>query len=280
MNLPFEWLQFDFMHNALLAILMISPIFAFLGCLVVNNQMVFFSDAIGHAALTGIAIGTFVGMANPMGSMVVFSILLALGISLLRRIASNSTDTIIGLCMAFMVALGVVLLSRGGGFARYSKYLIGDILSINTGEIQLLLILLVVLVVLALFFFNAIFLVSINRSLAKSRGINVWLVEAIFSCLIAVIVTISIPWIGLMVINSLLILPAAASRNISRNTLQYVLISVLFSLISGVLGLFTSYYWSTATGATIVLFAMGFFILSLFTARLTARLGLSVSGRS
>jgi len=90
-----------------------------------------FSDAIGHAALTGIAIGALAGLADPLWAMLAFATLLAILVSVLRRCSSASTDTIIGLMMAFAVALGVVLLSRGGGFARYSRYLIGDLLTIT-----------------------------------------------------------------------------------------------------------------------------------------------------
>ena len=261
-QLPFEWAHYVFMKNALLAILLISPLFALLGCMVIHNQMAFFSEALGHAALTGIAIGVLLGMADPLWSMTAFAVLLALAVSALRRYSAASTDTIIGLVMSFTVALGVVLLSRGGGFAKYSRYLIGDILTITPAEIARLLAVLTGVVTLWLLFFNRLFMASISRSLAGSRGIRVGLVEAVFSVIVAVVVTVSIPWIGLLVINSMLVLPAAASRNIASNTPRYILGAVLISLVSGVGGLLCSYYWGTATGATIVLFAMGFFLLS------------------
>jgi len=106
-------------------------------------------------------------------------------------------------------------------------------------------------------------LISLNRSLAKSRGIKVWLIEALFSLVVAVVVTVSIRWVGLLVINSMLILPAAAARNISGNTRQYVWWSIAISLASGIAGLIASYYLSTATGATIVLVSMGAFLITL-----------------
>ena len=262
-QLPFEWAQYAFMHNALLAILLVSPLFALLGCLVINNQMAFFSEAIGHAALTGIAIGILAGLGDPLWSMTGFAVLLAFAITALRRYSAASTDTIIGLVMAFTVALGVVLLSRGGGFAKYSRYLIGDILTITPAEIAGAAIMLAGVVLLWLFFFNRFFLTFLNRPLAKSRGINVWFVEALFAAVVALVVTVSIPWIGLLVINSLLILPAAAARNFARNTAQYHAFAIAISLLSGILGLIGSYYWNTASGATIVLVSMAFFLLSL-----------------
>ena len=263
MALPFEWAQYDFMHNALLAVLLVSPLLALLGCLVVNNQMAFFSEAMGHSALTGLALGALLGLADPTVTIVGFAVLLAVAMFLMRRYSAVPPDTSIALVMAFVVALGVVLLSRGGGFAKYSRYLIGDILTITPGELGWLTILFVLVGCVWLFLFNAFFFVSLNRSLAASRGLPAGILEAVFSVLVAVVVSVSIPWVGLLVINSMLILPAATARNLAKNTRRYVLGAVIISVLSSVLGLICSYYWNTATGATIVLWACGFFAVSL-----------------
>lgn len=258
-----EWLKYSFMRNALLAVAMVSYLFGLLGAQVINRQMAFFSDAIGHAALTGIAVGALLGLADPTWAMVIFSVILALAISWLRRVSLSSADTIIGLMMAFAVALGIAILSKEGGFSRYTGYLVGDILSISSSEIFRLAMLVLAVTALWLVFFNKLLLISLNPSLARSRGINVWLMDAVFSMTVAFVVTVSIRWVGLLVINSLLVLPAAAARNVSRNTLQYVWLTVLISLLSGISGLFISYYLSTATGATIVLAAMVFYLIAL-----------------
>lgn len=265
--LPFEWAQFGFMQNAVLAVLLLSPLFALLGCMVVNNQMSFFSEAIGHAALTGIAIGVIAGLGNPIWAMLLFAVVLSICITLFRRYSAASTDTVIGLVMSFTVALGVVLLSSRRGFATYSRYLIGDLLTITPQEIGAAGLLLIGVLLIWLARFNVMFFTSLNRPLAKSRGINVWLTEAVFAAVVAVVVTVSVPWVGLLIINSLLILPAATARNLARTTAQYHGIAVTLSLVSGCAGLIGSYYWGTASGATIVLFSMGFFILSLFLRR-------------
>lgn len=269
--LPFDWAQFGFMQNALLAVLIVTPLFAFLGCLVVNNQMAFFSDAIGHAGLTGIAIGAVLGIANPLWSMLFFALLLAIGITFLRRYSAASSDTVIGIVMSSTLALGIVILSRNGGFNRYSGFLIGDLLSISPKEISMLCIVALIFVIIWVINFNRIFLVSMNTSLARSRKMPVWIVQGMFAAVTALIVTISIQWIGILVINALLILPATASRNVSRSMIGYIWIATAISLVSGVSGLLLSYYWSTATGATIVLISMAFYIVSLVGARITGR---------
>jgi zinc transport system permease protein len=194
--------------------------------------------------------------------MMVFCVLLALVVTVLRRYGTVSADTLIGLVMAFAVALGVVLLSRGGGFAKYSGFLIGDLLTITPAEIGRLAVILIVVGGLWVIYFNRFVLSFLNRSLARSRGINVWGTEAFFACIVALVVAVSIPWVGLLVVNSLLIIPAATARNLATNSRQYVVIAFCLSLVAGIAGLVLSFYWGTATGATVVLVAMFLYALS------------------
>lgn len=261
--LPFAWVHHAFMKNALLAVLLVGPMFAIMGTMIVNNKMAFYSDTIGHSALTGIAIGILLGFQDPLLIMVVFSILLAVAISLLKYYTTASTDTVIGAVSATMVALGIVVLSRGGGFAKFNRFLIGDILSIAPEEIYLLAAALIMILLLWHTMFNRFLLVSVNPTLARSRGIPARLVETIFCIATAVIVTISIQWVGILIINSFLVLPAAAARNVSANMKQYHVVSVFITLISGTTGLLLSYYWATATGATIALVAAAFYLVTL-----------------
>jgi zinc transport system permease protein len=261
-SLPFDWAQLEFMRLALLAVLLAAPLYAVLGCLVVNSRMAFFSEAIGHAALTGVALGTLAGLADPTPAILIFSALLALVIAWLRKSSALSSDTIIGLVMAGAVALGVVLLSRGGGFNRYTHFLIGDILTITPAELARLAVLAAVTLLIWAVLFNQLFLATLHPVLARSRGVNVWAVEALFSVVIALVVAMSIAWIGLLVINSLLILPAAAARNLARSTAAYLGFALLFSFLAGITGLIVSFYAATATGATIVLVALGLFLLT------------------
>lgn len=257
--LPFGWLDHAFMKNALLGVILVTPIFGLLGTMVVNNKMAFFSDSLGHSALTGIAIGVILGIENPIWSMLFFSVLITIAILVVKEANTASTDTIIGVFSSTAVALGLVILSRNGGFSKYSVYLIGDLLSINSTDLLTLGIVFVLVIALWIIIFNRLLLASMSPSLARSRGINVRLYDYLFAMTMAIIVTISIQWVGILIISSLLILPAAASRNIAKNMRQYHVYSVLIALISGVSGLMLSYFWGTATGATIVLIASAFF---------------------
>ena len=251
--LPFEFIKYDFMKNALLAVLFISPLFALLGTMAVNDKMAFFSDALGHSAFTGIAIGVMLGLKNPVISMLAFAIVLGLAISRVKEAGTASTDTIISVFSSISIALGIVILSRNGGFAKYSSYLTGDILTVRPKEILTVLITLAIAYILWIKIYNRLLLISINQSFAASRGINCRLIENIFVVMVAVAVMLSVKWIGILTINSLLILPAAAARNISVNSKQYHFYSLFIGLLSGIAGLIISFYADTSAGATMVL---------------------------
>lgn len=261
--LPFEWLSFDFMKNAFLATILIGLLFGFLGSMVVNNKMAFFSEALGHSALTGIGLGVILGVSDTLYSMIIFAIFMSVVVWWLEKKHTMSTDTIIGVFSSTSVALGLVLLSQGGNFNKYSNYLIGDILSITPNEIFLLLIVFISVVIFWSIFFNKFVLSGLNKSIAKSRKIKADILKLIFILIIAIVVMITIKWVGILIINSLLILPAATAINISRNVKQYTLLSIVFSLLSCILGLICSYYLETAAGATIVIVSSIFFVFSL-----------------
>ena len=219
--LPLEMLRWDFMKNALLAILIMAPLFGLLSTMIVTGKMSFFSDALGHSAFTGIAIGCICGLAAPTGMAVVFSIVFSLLFSFVRSRSNQAADTIIGVFSSAAVALGIFAATFGGGsFTKYNQYLIGDILSITPGEIGLLAVTLVLVVVFWILFSNRLTLTSVHPQLASSRGIPVKLSQTLFTVAIAVVVTLTISSVGLLILNSLLVLPAASARNVARNLKQ------------------------------------------------------------
>ena len=224
--LPFEAFEFTFMKNALLAILLLTPLLALLGTMAVNQQMAFFSDALGHSALTGIGIGVVLGMSSDLLAMLIFGVVWAIMICRIKQTGAASTDTVISVFSSTSVAAGLLILSRGGGFAKYSTLLVGDVLAVTPDDLLYLLLALVAGVVLWAVMYNQLLLSSINPSLARTRGVRVQLVECAFVVLVAVAVMLSIRWVGVMLINALLILPAAAGRNLARSSRQHAAWSV------------------------------------------------------
>lgn len=261
--IPLEMLRWDFMKNALLALLLMAPLFGILSTMIVTGRMSFFSDALGHSAFTGIAIGCIAGIALPLLAAVGFSLVFSLLFSYVRSKSSQSADTLIGVFSSAAVALGIFVATLGGGsFTKYNRYLIGDILSISPAEIGMLAIVLVFVLIFWGLYANRLTLSAIHPQLAASRGIPVGLSQTLFTAAIAVVVTLSISSMGLLILNSLLVLPAAASRNISRNLRQYTRLSILFALAAGLGGLSLSYYLGCSAGAAISLILAGIFAVT------------------
>ena len=261
--LPFEWLHYTFMKNALIAILLLTPLFGMLGTMAVDNKMAFFSDALGHSALTGIAIGVVLGWQSQMSAMLLFGLIWAVLITFVKHHSKMSADTIISVFSSTSIALGLVVLSRGGAFAKYSSVLVGDVLSVAQGDLLALLLALVGTIACWVFLFNPLLITSVNAPLAQSRGIRSRMTEYAFTMLVAVAVMVSIRWVGVMLINSLLILPAAASRNVARSAAGYMRTSVIIALCCGVIGLALSYYLNTSAGAAIVLCCAAVYFVTL-----------------
>ncbi len=261
--LPFEMLHWEFMQNAFLALLLMGPLFGLLSTMIVTGRMSFFSDALGHSAFTGIAIGAICGMAAPAWAAVGFSVAFALLFSWVRSRSNQAADTLIGVFSSSAVALGIFVATLGGGsFTKYNQYLIGDVLSVSPGEIGVLALTLLAVLIFWGFFANRLTLTAIHPQLASSRGIPVGLSQTLFTVAVAVVVTLSISSVGLLILNSLLVLPAAAARNIARNLRQYHVCSVVFALSAGIGGLTVSYFLGCSAGAAISLLLALMFVVT------------------
>lgn len=247
--------SYEFMRRAFVAILLISPLFGGVGTMIVQKRMAYFSDALGHSALTGIAVGVICGIGNTTISMVIFAVCFALLLNAISRKGLSSTDTLISVFASCATAIGLAILSRGGNFSNYSALLVGDILAITWIEIVELIVLFAVIIAFWCVSINKLTAISIHPTLAKSRSISVRVMEDAFAVLIALLVMLSIKWVGILLINALLILPAAASRNISENFREYTYLSIIFSVFSGIVGLMVSYFTDMATGPMIVIVA-------------------------
>jgi len=266
---PGELFSMTFMKNALLAVLVMTPLFGILSTMVVTGKLSFFSDALGHSAFTGIAIGVLCGMAFPLGAALLLSIAFALLFSFVRSRSHQAADTLIGVFSSTTVALGIFIATlNGGSFTKFNTYLIGDILSVTPGEIGLLALVFVAVAAFWCLGMGRLTLTAIHPQLASSRGMRTERTATLFTAVVAVVVTLAMSWVGLMVINSLLVLPAASARNVAKNLRQYVLYSVLFALLGGIAGLVTAYYLGSSAGAAISLYlAACFFVTFLLRKR-------------
>ena len=263
--LPFECLKLRFMQEAFLGILLCAPLAAAAGVQVVNFRMSFFSDAIGHSAFAGVALGLLCSI-SPGITMPLLALLIGLGIMFLKRRSSLSSDTVIGVLFSAVVALGLALASRNPNMARdMQMFLYGDILTISNPEILTLFLLSVVFYVFEAFSFNRMIAIGINPQLARTHRVHVAVYEYLHVGLLALVVIFSVKAVGVLLVTALLIVPAAAARNLSHSSGRMFWVSIVIGLISGIAGLLISAQdWAgTAAGASIVLFACLIFLLSL-----------------
>ncbi|MDD2647644.1 MAG: metal ABC transporter permease [Eubacteriales bacterium] len=265
--LPFSFLKYDFMKNAFLAMLLLTPMLALLGTMAVSQKMAFFSDALGHSALAGIGLGILLGSQSDLVSMLVFGVVWALLIGYVKQRGTSSSDTVISVFSSVSIALGLLILSRGGGFAKYSTLLVGDVLSVTPSDILWLLLALAGVAAVWVLLYNRFLLTALNEPLAMSRGVGTKSMDYLFMVIVAIAVMLCIKWVGVLLINALLILPAAAARNVTRSSRSYTFLSVIISVVSGVLGLVLSYSINASAGSAVVLVSAVFYFACLAVRR-------------
>jgi zinc transport system permease protein len=263
---PFEWAQYAFVWRAMAAMVIIAPLCAALGVHVVNFRMAFFSDAISHSTFTGVALGVLYGI-DPLVTLVGFGVLSGLSITLVRNRSDLSSDTVISVILSATVAIGITVLYAQKETRNLESYLYGAVLAISDNELMLLLALGITVFVLMGFLFNRLFLISLNKNLAASRGISVKLLEYTFSVILAVIVTFSIRAIGLFLVTAMLVVPSATARNLAHGISSLFWTALIGALLSGVGGILLSFYLDAPAGATTILIGCLLFFLSWLKAR-------------
>jgi zinc transport system permease protein len=260
--LPFDFAEPLFMKRALLALLLVAPAAAAVGVPLVQFRMAFFSDAIGHSAFTGVALGVLLGV-SPTWTMAAFGALVAVAITLVRGRTDLSTDTVIGVFFSTVIALGIAVISREKGLTRnLQSFLYGDPLAASDAELVWMAALLVAVAAYLFVSYNRILLLGVHEGFARTKGVHVRAVEISFSLVVALVVTTAIRTVGILLVTALLVIPAAAARNLARGAGAAFHLSVAIAVVSAVCGLVASYYLDTATGATVVLVAASCFVLT------------------
>jgi zinc transport system permease protein len=262
--LPFDFMQARFMQQALVGLLLIAPMCSAMGIQVVNSRMAFFSDAISHSAFTGVAIGLLLGIQVRV-SMAVFALLTGLAITALAKRTSLSTDTLIGVFFSSVVAFGIAMVSRDRTVARdLQQFLYGDILTIGDGVIFWLLILFFLIFIFQLIAYNRLLYVSLSPILASVHRVKTSVYQYVYAGLLSLVVIFAVWAVGVLLVTALLIVPAAAGRNFANSAGNMFWWALLVGWTSAVAGLVISAQpWAgTATGATVILFAFGWFMVS------------------
>ncbi len=263
MNMISEYLSYPFIQSALLASVMVGILCPFVGNFVVLRRMSFFADAISHSAFAGIAAGALLGIDLSISSVVV-AVVIALLIAFLSEKTSLSHDTVIGIAFSGAIASGMLVIGMLKGYrADLFTFLFGDILAITNSDLLLILCIGILTVGILLVFLKPFLQIIFNRDLARVEGVNVRFFEYLLFLIIAIVITVSLKIIGIILVTSLLIVPAASAKNLASSMKRLFILSSLFGVISGIIGLAASVYLNTASGPTIVLVSIGIFFLTL-----------------
>ncbi len=270
-----------YLVRAMAAALCLAPLCALLGVFVTARRMSFFSDTIAHSALAGVALGFWLGFSEPTVPMVIFSLGVALAILWLKETTALLTDTIMALLLSGSVALGLLIRSQMKGFrAQFDAYLFGDIQAVSDEELIGAAILTVLIGICVFWKLNALTLLSTQEDLAHVSGVRVQALNYFFVGILTVTVAVSIRLLGVMLVTSLIIIPAAAARNIARSLRQQILLAMAVGLASGIGGVMLTDRYDLPAGPTIVLTAIGVFVLTLILSRMRASSDRNVRGKT
>ncbi|KNX76967.1 metal ABC transporter permease [Pseudomonas sp. BW16M2] len=274
-----EALAYGFVVNALLAGLMIGPVLGGLGTLVVVKRFAFFSEAVGHAALTGVAIGILLGepYTGPYGSLFGYCLLFGILLNFLRNRTGLSPDTLIGVFLSVSLALGASLLLMLAGKINVhilENVLFGSVLTVSAHDLLVLAIVAVLVLALALPLYNRIMLASFNPQLAAVRGVAVKTLDYLFVVLVTLVTVASVKVIGAILVGALLVIPAAAARLVSQSLKGFFFVSVIIATLSTLLGILLPIVFDlpVPSGAAIILVAGVCFALAALARALVPRL--------
>lgn len=258
----FEILSLPFFQRAIIVGVIMAITAALLGVFVVIRRMSFFTDAVSHASLTGVAVALLAGVHPFVGALIV-SVFVGLLVSRLQRQGKQEIDTIIGVLFSTTLALGVLIISMMKGYrGNLFQYLFGDIIAVNSSDVVLSLFLLFAVVFVLLGAFKAMTKVAVHEDMAHVDRVSVDALDAIFLVLLAAVVAVGLKVVGAILMSALMILPAATAQYLAPSFRGMVIISVVAAVVAMLLGLFVAAVFSLPTGPTIVLVSAALFVLA------------------
>jgi zinc transport system permease protein len=248
-----EILQYGFMQNALVAGLLAAIACGIVGTYVVVKRIIFISGGIAHASFGGIGLGYFIGISPVIGALI-FSLASALGIGYITRRTRLPEDTAIGVLWAVGMALGIVFIGLTPGYAPdLFSYLFGNILTVPTSDLLLMLILDVLIIGIVLAFYKEFLALTFDEEYSTVVGIPVEVLYLLLLCMIALTVVVLLRIVGMILIIALLTIPATLARQFTYDLRKMMLLAIAFGVLLTFGGLWLSYVLDLASGATIVL---------------------------
>jgi zinc transport system permease protein len=252
--------EHTFMVRGMIAAMIIGPVLGGMGTVVVTRKLAFFTQTVGHASLTGVALGLLFGepIEGTYAGLFGFCLIVALLMTFVKNRARVSNDTVIGVVLAQVLGIGIlmlVLVTKQFNVHQIEAILFGSLITLNNNDLIFLIIIAFIAAIIGGLIFNRTMLAAFNPIMAKARGVRPVLMEYIFITVLTAVIVASLKLVGALLVLVLMVVPAAGAQNISRNLVQFFWLTIVFSTISTVVGLFVSALWPVPTGASIVLVA-------------------------
>ena len=262
-----EIFQYDFMVRAFIAGSVIAVLAPFIGIFLIVRRYSLMADTLAHVSLVGIAVGVLTGV-NPVIGALVAAVIAAIGIDRLRGAKQIFGESVLALFLSGSLAIATVLLSIGGKYtANILSFLFGSITTVQTSDVTIIIALSAAVLCLLLFFYRQLFAVSFDEELAHASGIRSRLFSTLLVVLAAITVALSIRIVGALLVGALMIIPVLSAIRFGRSFKQSIALAILFSLLAVLIGLFFSFYVGLPSGGTIVIVALGIFVVSLIAGR-------------
>ncbi len=264
-------LQYEFMRNALYAGLLAAVACGIIGSYVVVKKMVSVSGAISHSSFGGIGIGYFAGISPVLGALF-FTVASALGMGLVIKRTKLPEDTAIGILWAMGMALGIIFIGLTPGYAPdLFSYLFGNILTVPFSDLIMMIVLDFVIITVVSLLYKEFLTISFDEEFGTVIGIPAERLYLVLLCLVALTVVVLIRVVGIILVIALLTIPAAIARQFTHNLFKMMLLSVLFGAILTFGGLWLSYEFDVASGATIILLSGTVLLITLLASGIRKR---------
>ena len=265
-----EPFKYDFMIRSLITAIASGAMLSILGPFAINRNMGFMADAMAHATLPIIAVGVFLGFSiSELG--VPAAILIAIFLGLIIKNTNVGEDTAIGIIFSSFFALGFVLISLLNVTVNLEDLLFGQILAVNTSDVYIVIFLLIVVSLSVLLFFKQLLFYSFDPIGAEVKGLNTTFLNYLFLILLSIAIVGSLQTVGIILVLSMLIIPAAAAKLITSTFVSSIRISILFGIFSSVVGLYLSYFWNLPSGPSMSLVATSIFVFAYLSNKITKK---------
>ena len=265
-----EPFKYDFMIRSLITAIASGAMLSILGPFAINRNMGFMADAMAHATLPIIAVGVFLGFSiSELG--VPAAILIAIFLGLIIKNTNVGEDTAIGIIFSSFFALGFVLISLLNVTVNLEDLLFGQILAVNTTDVYIVIFLLFVVSLSVLIFFKQLLFYSFDPIGAEVKGLNTTFLNYLFLILLSIAIVGSLQTVGIILVLSMLIIPAAASKLITNTFVTSIRISIVFGIFSSVTGLYLSYFFNLPSGPSMSLVATSIFVLAFLSNKISKK---------